>query len=298
MKPLPRKMLFLILAFVLPRFLSAQAPMPNTDIYVLDIKVAADKFILSKPENITKREGYDNQPCFLPGGLKLLYTSIRANKNADVYEYNIKTKATKQLTNTPEDEYSPTPMQDGVHFSTVRVEKDSSQRLWMFPLAGGTPELVFKSVRRIGYHCWANNTIAALWILGDSLKIGDTRMDMAMYMDTGVGRCVQYIPGDKAFSFVKKRSKTDWMLMRLGLGAGKKSDIVKTLPGSEDYVWTPDGTLLMGNEGKLYKFNPRKDKDWVMIADFKGTELENFYRIAISQEGNKLALVSYKGKKP
>ena len=276
----------------------AQTPMPNTDIYVLSLKVEGSKYTLGKPENITKREGYDNQPAFTADGGKLYFTSIREKKNADVYLYDFKTKLTKQITNTPEDEYSPTPMPDGKYFSTVRVEKDSTQRLWKFPIAGGTPELIFKDVRRIGYHCWAENTLAGLWILGDSMKIGDIRMGMALFVDTGIGRCIQSIPNDRALSYVKKNSKDNWVIMRFGLGAAKKSAIVKTLTGSEDYVWTPDGTILMGNEGKLYKFNSRKDKDWVMIMDFKGTELENFYRISISPTGDKLALVSYKGKKP
>lgn len=278
--------------------LQAQNPMPNTDIYIVPLKVVGDKYTLGKPENITKREGYDNQPAFMPDGSALLYTAIKGIKNAEVYRYDFKTKLSKQLTNTPEDEFSPTPTPDGKYFSVVRVEKDSTQRLWKFPLPGGAPELVFKDVKRIGYHCWADNTILGLWILGDSMKVGDARMGMALFVDTGIGRCIQAIPNDRALSYVKKLSKDHWEIMRFGLGAGKKSDIIKCLPESEDYVWTSDGILLMGSQGKLYKFNPRKDKDWVMIADFKGTELENFYRIAISKQNDKIALVSFKGKKP
>ncbi len=281
----------------------SQTPMPNTDIYIVPLKITGEIYTLGKPENITKREGYDNQPAFLPDGSKLLYTAIKENpkgkKNADVYQYDFKTKQIKQITNTPEDEFSPTPTPDGKYFSVVRVEKDSTQRLWKFPLAGGTPEMVLPNVRRVGYHCWADNNVLGLWILGDSMKVGDTRLGMALFVDTGIGRCILKIPNDQAYSFVKKKSKDDWVIIRYGMGAGKKWELVKCLPGSEDYVWTPDGsTLLCGNDGKLYKFHPRKDKEWVQIADFKGTELANFYRIAISAQGDKLALVSYKGKKP
>jgi hypothetical protein len=54
----------------------------------------------------------------------------------------------------------------------------------------------------------------------------------------------------------------------------------------------------MGCKGKLYKYRIGKDKDWTEIADFSNTEYKNFYRLAINAKGDKIAIVSYEGKKP
>ena len=73
--------------------------------------------------------------------------------------------------------------------------------------------------------------------------------------------------------------------------------VITTLPHNEDFALLPDGTMLMGNEGKLFSYKPGTDKDWINIADFT-TTLKSFYRIAISPKGDQIALVAYTGVKP
>jgi hypothetical protein len=49
-------------------------------------------------------------------------------------------------------------MPDGVHFSTVRVEADSAQRLWKFALRGDeSPTLLIEKIQPVGYHVWASD---------------------------------------------------------------------------------------------------------------------------------------------
>jgi len=50
---------------------------PATDIYLADLKIEDGHIEVGSPLNITNRDGYDNQPMFLPDGKSLLYTSIR-----------------------------------------------------------------------------------------------------------------------------------------------------------------------------------------------------------------------------
>ena len=69
---------------------------------------------------------------------------------------------------------------------------------------------------------------------------------------------------------------------------------VQTLEGSEDYAWTPDGSILMARDSKLFKWQPQKDQNWVEIADFKKAGLTAITRIAISPTGSRLALASQK----
>jgi hypothetical protein len=111
----------------------AQNQPPSTDIFTSDLEKRDGRLSFSRPFNITNREGYDNQPYFLPDGESLLFTSIREGTSPDIYRYTFRDRSTTQLTKTTEGEYSPTPMHGGRFFSVIRVEADQAQRLWKFP---------------------------------------------------------------------------------------------------------------------------------------------------------------------
>ena len=68
---------------------------------------------------VTTWEGYDNQPSFTPDGAAILYTSIRADNQADIYRHGLADNSTMRLTETEEAEYSPTVTPDGKFFSVV-----------------------------------------------------------------------------------------------------------------------------------------------------------------------------------
>src|SRR5918994_7755172 len=145
MQTLTKSVLAILFAFALNASARAQAtptptptPLPNTDIYVADLSAAAGAPKLGPARRVTTWEGYDNQPSFTPEGADLLYTSIRADGQADIYRYRLADNSTARLTETAEAEYSPTVTPDGKFFSVIRVEGDreATQRLWKFPLAG------------------------------------------------------------------------------------------------------------------------------------------------------------------
>jgi hypothetical protein len=119
---------------------AAQAP-PATDIFVLTLRRAGDSFALGRPENVTARPGYDNQPHFSPDGRRLFYTSVRDGQ-ADIYAVDLRSRATEAFTSTPESEYSATPMPGGREIAVIRVERDSTQRLWAFPLLDEVREIL------------------------------------------------------------------------------------------------------------------------------------------------------------
>src|SRR6266540_2471943 len=155
---------------------TVQGP-PATDIYLAGLRVARGRVTVDAPVNVTARPGYDNQPFFLPDGRAFLYTSIREDSQADTYRYDLERGRSVRLTTTRESEYSPTPLPDGNGFSVVRVEADSTQRLWAFDGDGTRPRPVLDSINPVGYFAWGDAHTLALFVLGTppTLQIADTR---------------------------------------------------------------------------------------------------------------------------
>ena len=265
---------------------------PSTDIFLVDIENRAGRLTFNQPVNITNREGYDNQPYFLPDGASLLFTSIREGTLPDIYRYTLKDKSTTQMTRTTEGEYSPTPA--GKFFSVIRVEADQTQRLWKFPFDGGAPSLVLENIKPVGYHCWLDENTLALFVLGRpaTLQIADTRTGKAEVVESNIGRSLHRHPRRGTLTFVHKLSETEWIIKEMDIKTRKTETITRTIAGSEDLTWTKDGIILMASGAKLFKFDPSKDKDWQQVADFAGAGIKGITRLAVSPRGDKLALVA------
>ncbi len=269
-------------------------PPPKTDVFIVDMSERDGKLQFGKPINITKRSGYDNQPGFLPGGKSLFYTSIKEGLQADIYRYDIEKSATTRMTDTAEREYSPTVTPDGKYFSVIRVEADSTQRLWKFPLDGGKPVLVLKTIKPVGYHVWVDRKTLVLFVLGqpDTLQLVDVETEKAETISTNIGRSLQKMPRGQLISFVHKISDDELVIKSLDVKTRKISSIIKMLPGSEYFVWSRDGVLLMGQGSKLFKYNPVSDKDWQEVADFSEAGINQITRLAVSPKGDRIAFVA------
>lgn len=288
------------LLLLAPLVATAQTPPVATeDIFVVAVRVARGKLEFGQPANITARAGYDNQPSFLPDGQSLLYTSQRENDQTDIYRYDFKTKQSTRLTSTDEGEYSPTVMPGGKFFSVIRVERDKTQRLWKFPLAGGEPTLVLPDIKPVGYHLWLDERTLALFILGaegrpNALQLVPTDMSFLDTIHVNIGRALHLIPRRAAFSFVHKISPGEWLIKIFDLKTHRSTTLTRTLPGSEDLAWTPDGTaILMAQDAKLFQYDlAAPAAGWQPVADFSAAGLKKITRLAFSPKADRLALVA------
>jgi dipeptidyl aminopeptidase/acylaminoacyl peptidase len=249
---------------------------------------------IGAPVNVTHRAGYDNQPSFAPDGRSFLYTSV-ADGQADIWRYDIAAGRSVRLTTTPESEYSATPLPDGSGFSVVRVEADSTQRLWRFDWDGGHPTLILTGVKPVGYHAWGDANTVALFVLGEpaTLQIADLRTGTATPVARDIGRGVQRIPGRRAISFVQKGADSVWSVSEVDLATRQIRPLVPTLPGVDQYAWTPGGkVLLMAKGAKLYQWNQARGTTWEEVADFTALGIASITRLAVSRQGDRLALVA------
>lgn len=291
------KLLILSILILCPLFAFPQTAPPDVDIYLADVAVKKGKVQIATPTNITNREGYDNQPNFSPDGKGLLYTSMRENQT-DIYFYNLKDRTSKPLTQTAESEYSATITPDGKFFSTVRVEKDGTQRLWKFELKNPTnASLVLENVKPVGYYVWVDELRLALFVLGEpnSLQVASISDGKSQKVENSIGRSFHRLPNQKGkVSFIHKANDKEWYAKSLDMNTLQTTELVKMLDGCEDVCWTKQGILLMPKGAKIYQWNNQKDSDWVEIADFSAQGIKQITRIAVNPQSNKIAFVAGK----
>ncbi len=292
-----RQLIFLAAVLLLADYAALpQSAPPSTDVFIVDV-LDRGELKLGEPRNITRRDGYDNQPEFIDGGRGLLYTSIREDGQADIYRYDFGRDTAARITSTPESEYSPTLTPDGKFFSVIRVEADKTQRLWKFPLAGGAPVLVLEAIKPVGYHLWIDERTLLVFILGkpNTLQTAGVRTQKAEIAASDVGRCFRRMPGRDLVSFVHKVSDNEWWIKSLDVKSREIKPLIKTLPGSEDYIWLADGSVLMGKDSKLYRCRIGGVARWEEAADFSSHGLKSITRMAVSSKGDRLAVVAEPG---
>ena len=270
---------------------------PATDIYVAELHVANRRVTIGTPVNVTARPGYDNQPFFVPDGRGFLYTSIHDDGQADIYRYDFERQASIQLTATPESEYSATPLPKGAGVSVVRVEADSTQRLWgVGLLPHGSSRVLLDSIKPVGYHAWGNDHTLVLFVLGSppTLQIADVRRPAARgeILARDIGRSLQRIPGREAVSFVQRDSVAGNWLAELDVRTRHVTKLVKAPEGAEYFVWTRDRIVLTASGTTVYQWDSRSGGDWQRVADFATAGLSTVTRLAVSPQGDRIALVA------
>jgi dipeptidyl aminopeptidase/acylaminoacyl peptidase len=272
---------------------SSQAP-PATDIYLARLTTTGGTLSVGSARNLTARDGYDNQPSWSPDGRSIYFTSVRDGK-VDIYRLEVASGATTPVTNTAvESEYSATVMHGGNAISVIRVEADSTQRLWTFPLAGGEPSVILERVKPVGYHAWADSVTLALFVLGspNTLQLADSRTGRADTVVTNIGRSLHRVPGQKRISFVHKVSADEWWLTLLDPATRATERMVRMPKGVEDYAWTPGGVVIAGDGSALKAYDPRRGGEWQPIGDLGAAGLSSITRLSVSPRGDQIAIVA------
>ncbi len=263
---------------------------PSTDIWIGRLERDEDgTLIVTGLANATDRDGYDNQPSFGPAGAALYYTSAVDSTQTEIFRYRLEDGTAQQITRTPgASEFSPTviPGQDAL--SAIHEER-GAQYLWRYGTDGTDRGAIFATVEPVGYHAWADERTAAMFVLGDppTLQVGDALSGEVRTVAENPGRSIHRIPGTAAISFVRKVTEDEWWIEGLDPATGETERIVRTLPGREDYAWTPGGEILMGDGAALYAWAAADG--WTEVA---GTGPSgDISRIAVSPDGNAIAIV-------
>ena len=268
----------------------------DTDVLLAELRwEGAGPPTIGEPINPTRRVGYDNQPHFLPDGSGFWYTVIDDHTGqADIWRYDIADARVSRVTmSSPESEYSATPLPDGTGISTIRVEADSTQRLWRFDPDGTDEAVILPDVAPVGYHAWADENTVVMFVLGNppTLQRGDVRTGIAEVVAENIGRSIQSMPGSNDVSYVQRRDDGTTAVMRLPADGSEAEVLVDGIDGGDFHAWTPDGTLLMASGGVVHAWSGDVGAGWISIADF--TQLGVVIsRLAVSPDGSQIALVA------
>jgi len=277
-----------------------QEVLPQPDIYVADLSVFDGIRFLGNVRNITNRPAAsDDQPRFAPDGRSILYTAAYQSGQTEIHRYYLSSGRDTRITRTPDREYSPTPIPGDRAFSAIRIEADSTQRLWRFTMEGMDAEVILRDVARVGSQAWGNETSLLAVVDGDppTLHVADATTGLAVVVADSVGRSVNKIPNRNAWSFVERPSSTESWISELNIGTHEVVRIIRTRDGGDFHAWTPEGVLLMASGSEILQWDPEVDTEWRVMADL-GHMNVTFGRLAVSPDGTRVAMVGIRNPEP
>ena len=264
----------------------------------------------AKPSPVSAAPGYDNQPNFSSDGTKILFAGNRDGKQIDVYVFDRASGKATQLTQTAENENSPTYLPPDAAsagaFSVVQSEFDASgsrpaapiQRLWRFNAVGKSPQLILADINPVGYHAWIDSERLVLFVLGQqgkpaTLQLANVKTGRGEVVADNIGRSLHRIPNTRLASFVQREGSGEFWIKQLDVGSKKIDPLVKAAEGSSerDYAWMPDGkTILMSTGTKVMSWT-RGAAGWTEVFDAAAHQLGAVTRIAVSPKGDAIAIV-------
>ncbi len=268
-------------------------PAPSSEVFLVPLAGQGATLAAGTPRNITNRSGYDNQPAFSRDGRSVYYTSTREDAQADIYRFDIAGSFTARVTTTaPESEYSAYPTADGRALTVIRVERDSTQRLWRVPLDGKPEQVLFPETKPVGYFAQPTDSTWVLFVLGTpvTMQMGYHGKGRTEIVGRNIGRSLHRIPGTTRASVVQKGT-APWQVMEFEPATRTFTPLVTLPAGSEDVAWSDGNTLLVGSGSKLLRWT-RGSSGWTEIADYTGAGLRNITRLAVSPDGTMLAFVA------
>ncbi len=279
-----------ILTFMLTLWV-AKAQLPNTDLWLFTIGV--DKLkqsILKEPLNITNREGYDNQPSFSEDSKRIYYVSVREDKQADIYFYDIGARKNVPFTKTRVSEYSPTLVDEGRFIASVVVEADSSQRIHFINTASGLDDKKF-DMDSVGYFTFLNSDTVIYYKLTNphSLRyyIKSTKEDKWL-ADSPV-RTFRAI--NRHTLIYGTKDSTHVIFYTYNFLLRKAAKYTEYPSVNEDVVWHPSLGLLKSEDNRLMRYDISK-QSWILLYDLSSFGIKKISRFVFDPKNKYLVVVN------
>lgn len=269
----------------------AFSQMPESDIWLFKIKSNKQGQIsLYDSLNITKRKGYDNQPSFSKDEKKIYYVSVRDDKQADIYTYDLKSKKQNRLTHSAESEYSPQLSRDGKSLSVVAVEIDSSQKIHHVDANDGVflKKYNFDSV---GYYQYLNHDTLIYYKLTDphSLRMHVLKTGEDKWLCNSPTRGFKTIDRNKLLYGIKDSAKVDFYIYDFTI---QKAKLFTSYPSiNEDAYWHNQLGLMKSEGAKILRYVVNKNV-WEVYLDLSAFGIKKIARFMFDSQNKYLVLVN------
>ncbi len=253
------------------------------------------KILPETAKALTDRPEYDNQPSFI-NEFQLVFSAADEKGNHDIIVYNFNSKKFTNLTKTPDvSEFSPGLTDCGLYVSAVVMEADKKQRIWLYPINFGEPELLYDDIEPVGYYDWYDNK-AAMFILGNPNKLvyANGKNDL-LEIDTNIARSVKTRPKTSAITYLSQNDKIQigdkeaLLLKSYDLVTKEYTELGFGIEGSQDFIWLDKNYLIMARGNSVYR-RKYSEKNWEIIGTIISDTHQNITRMAYSSDLNVLVV--------
>lgn len=283
------KKLLVLFLISCPRFLFAQ---DNTEVFVFDIAPAYEGLELLNARNVSNNEGYDNQPAFISN--ETLVFAGNNDGQTDISEYNFTTQVKKWANpKTDGSEYSPQKFPSNNDLAAVRLDKDGKQRLYKYNSKTGSSIEIIENLEVAYFAFYNDEKILATILANDQMdlvliNLKTRRVDTLLQ---NAGRSLQKVPKTNSMAYTLVNEEKNLDLYVLNMDSDDSFFICELPFGTQDYVWLNDTQVLAGMGSKLFIYDTLGKPEWNKVASLDEYGIKNITRMAISPNGNKLALV-------
>jgi hypothetical protein len=282
-----------VLLMFLPIF--GQNP-PKSDVFLFDLHREQRDISFHNGKNISQNEGYNNQPSFYDNN-RVIYARDRDGLT-DIALYDIAKDSTSFLNETPSgSEFSPTRIPDSPVVAAVRLDQDGTQQLYAYSAQDSTELLSDAKVGYFDFYSVEEILAAVVNPSGMNLHFINLKTQKDSLIITNVGRGVRKIPDSKFMSYTLVNESGDLDIYLLDVDKGLTSYFICTLPiGIQDYVWLNSAEILIGSRNQLFIYDTTGEASWVKVATLETDGLQQITRLAVSPNGNKIAVVAQVSK--
>lgn len=268
---------------------------PDSEVHVFDLTIKDGHYRLKNGLNISNNIGYDNQPYFTDKSESMLFVSVRDDKQTDVFEYNLKSKQTVQLTNTAHSEYSPKTSNSNKNITFVSEGGNPYQTVWSLDRTTGKSAWLLNSKEPVGYYATnSQNGDVLFWSrYGWSVQYLNLKRDEGRFVSgQAIPSSPQQIPDSENFSFVHRQTNGEVWIKAFDPKDFSITPIAPIIGSNYDYTWAPNGDILRVENNQLFVW-PKLNKgyNWRTGQNLSKLFKGKISRLAVSKNGKYIALV-------
>ncbi|MGB3727038.1 MAG: hypothetical protein WA981_14890 [Glaciecola sp.] len=251
---------------------------------------------------LTNTNAYTNQPYFF-GNDYLYYTQSEGEGDAaqtDVFRFSLVVGTSKNLTQSTDAEYSPTPAFANGSMSLIRVNSEGKQQLWVYNLQGNPKQHLVPAIEPVGYHVWLDDESLLLFVLGQPHTLQLTQSSpesVGKVIDDNIGASLFQYKNTSWFLYSRTSEEGNW-LKAYNKDSGKVRQVARLPNDAKYFAVTASGRVLSSNGKTLFVRDITQDKQklkpigkWHAIDINEKQCQQGISRVAVSPDSSMVALV-------